>query len=251
MKLNLPPSCCPARSALALAWCAALSVFSASARAENTDPLEGFNRSMFAVHEGIDHAVMKPLAQGYDAAVPLPAKMSVGNFYSNLWEVSRSGNAFLQGKGSNGLTGLGRLLINSTVGIFGLFDVASELGLEEGNEDFGQTLAVWGVPDGPYLFLPVLGPNNARDLVGWGVDQYTYPLWQQVEDKPVLRNSLGVLSFVKTRANLLPVDTVIDEAALDRYAYIRSAYQQRRAALINDGVPPRPVEDDDDYNNNR
>ncbi|MDR1647969.1 MAG: VacJ family lipoprotein [Zoogloeaceae bacterium] len=198
------------------------------------DPLEGFNRAMFAVNEGIDQVALKPAAQAYEAVVPLPARVGVANFYDNIWDVNRSGNAFLQGKPREGLTGLARLLINSTIGIFGLFDVASELELEEGDEDFGQTLAVWGVPDGPYLFLPFVGPSNPRDLAGWGVDQATYPLWAHVEDRPALRNSLVVLGAVRGRAALLPADTVISDASFDKYTYIRSAALQRRAAQIRD-----------------
>lgn len=198
------------------------------------DPLEGFNRAMFAVNEGIDKVALKPAALAYEAAVPLPARVGVANFYDNLWDVNRSGNAFLQGKPKKGFTGLARLLINSTVGIFGLFDVASELELEEGDEDFGQTLAVWGVPDGPYLFLPFVGPSNPRDLAGWSVDQASYPLWTHTDDNPAVRNSLVVLGSVRARAALLPADTVIDDASFDKYLYIRSAALQRRAAQIRD-----------------
>lgn len=201
------------------------------------DPLEGFNRALFSVHEGIDRGALKPLAQGYDAAVPLPAKMSIGNFFGNFRGVAQSGNAFLQGKGAEGANGLARLFINSTIGIFGLFDVASEMGLYEGEEDFGQTLAVWGVPSGPYLFVPLLGPNTGRDLAGWGVDQYVNPLWHQVDEQTALRNSLLGVSAVHLRATLLPADQLIEEAALDKYAYIRAAYLQRRAALARDGKP--------------
>ncbi|MDR2164773.1 MAG: VacJ family lipoprotein [Zoogloeaceae bacterium] len=198
------------------------------------DPLEGFNRAMFAVHEGIDLALLKPAAQGYEAVVPLPARVGISNFYDNLWEISRSGNAFLQGKGQKGLTSLGRLLVNSTVGIFGLFDVAGKMGLEEGDEDFDQTLAVWGVPGGPYIFLPLIGPSTMRGLAGWSLDQAAYPLWAQVNDHPALRNGLVVLNVVKMRAALLPADQVIEDAAFDKYTYIRSAYLQRRAAQIRD-----------------
>lgn len=226
------------RGSLALAALMLLAGCAGTARAPSEqDPYEGFNRSMFQAHESIDKAVLKPVAKGYDAAVPLPAKMSVHNFYENLWDVSRGGNALLQGKGSEGLTGFERFLINSTVGIFGLFDVASELELEQGDEDFGQTMAVWGVPDGPYTFLPLIGPNTSRDLVGWGVDQYFYPV-SQINDVPV-RNSMIALRAVEYRASLLPADKVIDEAALDKYAYIRSAYLQRRASQVYDGRPPR------------
>jgi phospholipid-binding lipoprotein MlaA len=208
------------------------------------DPLEGFNRAMFAVHEGVDKAALKPLARGYDAALPLPVKMSVGNFFGNFRDIGQSGNAFLQGKGNEGMTGLARFFLNSTVGIFGLFDVASEMELMEGDEDFGQTLAVWGVPSGPYLFLPLVGPSGGRDIVGWGVDQYIYPLWRHADGHPALRNSLLGLNAMQYRASLLPADHVLEEASLDKYAYLRAAYLQRRAAQIRDGASaPRDEED--------
>lgn len=238
------------RGALALLAFLCLNTFAASASATDAagqahpqDPFEGFNRAMFQVHEGLDKVALRPLAQGYETAVPLPARMSVHNFYESIWDLSRGGNAFLQGKGQEGFTSLGRLLINSTVGIFGLFDVATELGLEQGDEDFGQTFAAWGVPPGPYLFLPIIGPNTSRDLVGWGVDQYFYPLWWHVDDVPV-RNSTIALRAVELRASLLPSDRIIDEAALDRYSYIRSAYLQRRASQVHDGQAPRVNFDD-------
>ncbi|MGB4467853.1 MAG: VacJ family lipoprotein [Azovibrio sp.] len=230
---------CGWRATLALMALALLAGCAGTARApSDKDPFEGFNRAMFSVHEGIDKVALKPLAKGYDAAVPLPAKMSIHNLYENIWDVNRGANALLQGKAEEGLTGFGRLLVNSTVGIFGLFDVASELGMGAGDEDFGQTFGVWGVPDGPYVFLPLIGPNTMRDLAGWGVDQYSYPLWRQVDDVP-LRNSLSVLRGVEVRASLLPTDRVVDEAALDKYAYIRSAYLQHRNSQVHDGKPPR------------
>ncbi|MDR0735451.1 MAG: VacJ family lipoprotein [Zoogloeaceae bacterium] len=198
------------------------------------DPYEGFNRAMFSVHREVDSVVMRPLAKGYDLAVPLPAKMSVGNFFDNLRDAGRSGNALLQGKGEAGATGLARLLVNSTLGIFGLFDVASEMGLEAGNEGFAQTLAHWGAPSGPYLFLPLLGPNTPRDLAGWSVDQSVYPLWRHVKDRPALRNSLVATSLIRQRALLLPMDRLLDDASLDPYAYLRDAYLQNRAAATDD-----------------
>ncbi|MDR3054385.1 MAG: VacJ family lipoprotein [Zoogloeaceae bacterium] len=226
---------------LLVALCAAVLLGGCASNAQRApiaaDPLEGVNRALFSVHEGIDKVALKPLAQGYDAAVPLPAKMGIGNFFGNFRGIARSGNAFLQGKGEEGMNGLARLFINSTVGIFGLFDVASEMGLYEGEEDFGQTLAVWGVPSGPYLFVPLLGPNTGRDLAGWGVDQYVNPLGHQVDDQPALRNSLVGVSAVHLRATLLPTDQLIEEASLDKYAYIRAAYLQRRASMVRDGKP--------------
>jgi len=201
------------------------------------DPYEGFNRSMFAVNEAIDKYAAKPVAQAYDNAVPLPLKASVGNFFGNVSDLWIGANSALQGKFGDAGVDIGRLLINSTVGIFGLFDVASELGLEKHEEDFGQTLAVWGVGSGGYLFWPVIGPRNVRDTAAFGVDSYIDPVWR-IHAVPV-RNSMVALRFVDVRASLLPADKVVEEAALDKYAYIRDAYLQRRRNQIFDGRPPR------------
>lgn len=201
------------------------------------DPYEGFNRSMFAVHEAIDKYAAKPVAQVYDNTVPLPVKAGVGNFFGNVGELWVGVNSALQGKFGDAGVDLGRLLINSTVGIFGLFDVASELGLERHDEDFGQTMAVWGAGSGGYLFWPVIGSRTVRDTLGWGVDIMGDPVGY-VDSIPV-RNSLRGLRIVDIRASLLPADKVVEEAALDKYAYIRDAYLQRRRNQIFDGRPPR------------
>jgi phospholipid-binding lipoprotein MlaA len=192
---------------------------------------------MFAVNEVIDKYAAKPVAQVYDNAVPLPVKASVGNFFGNAGDLWVGVNSALQGKFGDAGIDIGRLLINSTVGIFGLFDVASELGLERHDEDFGQTLAVWGVGGGGYLFWPVIGPRNVRDTVGFAVGTYADPVMYV---RPVsVRNSMAALRFVDVRAGLLPSDKVVEEAALDKYAYIRDAYLQRRRNQIFDGRPPR------------
>ena len=203
------------------------------------DPLEGFNRAMFAVNEGLDTVLIKPVAQAYDFAVPLPAKAGVGSFFGNIADIRNVLNNALQGKLANAGNDFGRLLINSTVGIFGLFDVASELGLEKHDEDFGQTLAVWGWTESDFLFLPILGPRTLRDTGGWVVDAYTDPTWYTLQKSVAARNTLVALRFVDVRASLLPSDKVVEEAALDKYAYVRDAYLQRRRNLIFDGSPPR------------
>jgi phospholipid-binding lipoprotein MlaA len=201
------------------------------------DPYEGFNRPMFAVNEVIDKYAAKPVAQVYDNVAPLPVKASVGNFFGNAGDLWIGVNSALQGKFADAGIDLGRLLVNSTVGIFGLFDVASELGLEKHDEDFGQTLAVWGVGGGGYLFWPVIGSSNVRDTVGFAVGTYADPVMYV---RPVsVRNSMAALRFVDIRASLLPADKVVEEAALDKYAYIRDAYLQRRRNQIFDGRPPR------------
>ncbi|MCK6389438.1 MAG: VacJ family lipoprotein [Azonexus sp.] len=201
------------------------------------DPYEGFNRTMFSVNEALDQYAAKPVAQAYDTAVPLPVKASVSNFFGNAGDFWSAGNSALQGKFGDAGMGVARLLVNSTLGIFGLFDVASEMGMDRYDEDFGQTLAVWGVPDGGYLFWPILGPRTVRDTAGWAVDSQLDPVGHV---RPVaVRNSLRGLRFVDVRTSLLPADRVIEDAALDKYAYIRDAYLQRRRSQIYDGRPPR------------
>ena len=207
------------------------------------DPFEGFNRAMFAVNEGLDTVLIKPVAQAYDTVTPLPAQAGIGNFFSNILDTRNVLNNTLQGKLSEAASDVGRLLINSTIGIFGLFDVASELGLERHDEDFGQTLAVWGYQDSAFVFWPVLGPRTVRDTGGFVVDSFTDPTWYTVDKSVATRNSLIALRFVDIRASLLPADKVVEEAALDKYAYIRDAYLQRRNNQIFDGRPPRPKDD--------
>jgi len=219
----------------------ALMVMTGSAIAQQSakDPFEGFNRAMFAVNEGLDTVAVKPIAQAYDFVTPLPVRAGVGDFFSNILDVRNVLNNTLQGKLGDAGVDLGRLLINSTIGIFGLFDVASEIGLEKHDEDFGQTLAVWGWEDSSFLFWPLVGPKTVRDTGGLIVDVYTDPTWYTVNKSVATRNSLIALSFVDVRASLLPSDKVVDEAALDKYAYVRDAYLQRRRSQIFDGSPPR------------
>lgn len=199
------------------------------------DPYEGFNRAMFSVNEGID-TVAKPIAQGYDAAAPLPVKASVGNFFGNIADVWTAVNNFLQGKGGEGLSDVGRVLVNTTIGIGGVFDVASEMGLEKRAEDFGQTLGKWGVGEGSYLFWPLIGPRTTRDTFGWVVDSYADPVMGL--DNVALRNSLAGVRLVDRRASLLASDKVVEQAAFDKYNYIRDAYLQNRRSAVFDGSPP-------------
>lgn len=199
------------------------------------DPYEGFNRAMFSVNEGID-VVVKPVAQGYDSVTPRLVKAGIGNFFGNIADIWTALNNFLQGKGQQGVSDLGRVLVNTTFGIAGLFDVASEMGYEKHSEDFGQTLGVWGVGDGSYWVLPVLGPRTTRDTFGVAVDMYADPI-PRIDDVPV-RNTLMGIRFIDTRASLLPADKVVEQAAFDKYSYIRDAYLQNRRSVIHDGNPP-------------
>lgn len=203
------------------------------------DPFEGFNRVMFSVHEGID-VVVKPVAQGYDKVAPDPVKAGIGNFFGNIADIWIAVNNFLQGKPADGFSDIGRVLVNSTIGIVGLIDVASDFGLEKHSEDFGQTLGTWGVDGGPYLFWPIIGPRNVRDTFGFVVDASVDPV-MHLEDVSA-RNVLAGVRFIDLRASLLPADKVVEQAAFDKYNYIRDAYFQNRRSAIHDGNPP-PLED--------
>jgi phospholipid-binding lipoprotein MlaA len=204
------------------------------------DPIEGFNRAMFGINEVLDGAVIKPVATGYDAALPLPVKTGVTNFFANIADVFIAVNNLLQGKVPEAFGDAGRVAINSTVGILGLFDVASDLGFEKHDEDFGQTFAHWGVGNGAYVVVPFFGPRTARDTVGLILDLKVDPV-SNVDHIPS-RNSLLALRITNDRANALPADKVIEEAALDKYSYIRDAYLQRRRNLIHDGNAPREID---------
>ena len=199
------------------------------------DPYEGFNRAMFSVNEGID-VVVKPVAQGYDTVTPRFVKAGIGNFFGNIADIWTALNNFLQGKGVQGFSDVGRVIVNSTFGIAGIFDVASEVGYEKHSEDFGQTLGVWGVGDGPYFFWPIIGPRTTRDTFGFAVDTYADPI-PRVDNIPV-RNTLIGVRFIDTRASLLPADKVVEQAAFDKYSYIRDAYLQNRRSVIHDGNVP-------------
>lgn len=201
------------------------------------DPVEGFNRAMFAVNEGLDTVLIKPVAQGYDAVLPAPVRTGVTNFFGNIADLFIGVNNLLQGKPDQAVSDLGRVLINSTIGILGLFDVASGAGLEKHEEDFGQTFGRWGVGDGAYVVLPFFGPRTLRDTAGLVLDVAVDPI-ANIDHVPT-RNSLLALRIVDTRADLLPADKVIEEAALDKYSYVRDGYLQRRRNLIHDGNPPR------------
>ena len=230
-----------AASTRAVLACVAGAMLAAGCASTNPqDPLEGFNRGVFAFNEAADKVVIKPLAQGYDTVVPLPGKVVVSNFFSNVGDPWIALNNLLQGKPRDALSDIGRFLINSTIGILGTFDVASEIGLEKHNEDAGQTFGRWGAGEGAYVVWPIIGPRTLRDSVGFLVDGYADPVWY-VSDVST-RNSLAGLRFVNARAQLLPLDKTVSEAALDKYAYVRNAYLQRRRSLIYDGNPPRELE---------
>ena len=208
------------------------------------DPLEPLNRGVYKFNDVVDQALLKPVAKGYKAVLPNPVRTGVGNFFSNIDDALIAVNNLLQFKFVAALSDVGRLLTNTTIGIGGIFDVASNFGLEKHNEDFGQTLGYWGIGDGPFLMLPLLGPSNVRDTVGLAAYYYLDPVWN-LSHVPT-RNTLGVIRVVDRRARLLDAEKVLDEAALDPYTFLRDAYIQQRRNLIYDGNPPPLKLDDDD-----
>lgn len=227
----------------ALAATAAATVLAGCATSGNPkDPIEGYNRAMFSFNETVDKAVIKPVAQGYNYVTPQPVQTGVSNFFGNLADIWTSVNNLLQGKPGDALSDAGRVLINSTVGILGLFDVATPMGLEKHEEDFGQTLGRWGVGDGAYVVLPILGPRTVRDTVGLAADIYTDPV-RDADAHRGYRNTAIALRAIDTRADLLKAEDALEAAALDKYAYVRDAYLQHRRSAIYDGNPPRQADD--------
>jgi phospholipid-binding lipoprotein MlaA len=205
------------------------------------DPLEPINRGIYKFNDGVDSLLVKPGAEFYRFVVPEFMRTGVSNFFSNVNDVIVALNSLLQGKLTQAGSDVARLIVNSTVGVLGLFDVATEIGLEKHNEDFGQTLGYWGIGDGPYLVLPLLGPSSARDAVGWVGDFYAWPITYLEPQRD--RQALIAFRFVTARADLLEASRILETAALDPYEFVRDAYLQRRRNLVHDGKPP-PDEDD-------
>jgi len=215
--------------------------------ADPNDPFESYNRSVYQFNDSVDHYLLKPVAKGYDAVTPDFAQKGIGNFFSNLDDVLVVANDLLQFKLIQAAQDTGRFVINSTLGLFGFIDWASDMGLEKHQEDFGQTLGYWGVPSGPYFVLPFLGPSTIRDTGGLTVDSsYFDPIYKELGDgfpPPSRRSkkatwSMVALDTVDTRAKLLKAEAILEEAALDKYSFIREAYLQRRNNLVYDGTPP-------------
>ena len=219
---------------------AALATGCATTR-DNPDPWEGFNRKSYAFNDAVDRAVLKPVATGYVKVVPAFAREGVNNFFDNLEDLNTSLQNILQGKVREGISDFGRLVVNSTFGVFGLWDVATQMGLEKHYEDFGQTLGRWGVQSGPYFVIPFLGPSTARDAPARAVDPSWY--YGEAVDPEGLWWGLWTLEKVRSRANLFQAQSVLAEAALDEYSFIRDAWLQRRRSQVYDGNPPR-IKDD-------
>lgn len=221
--------------------------FSGTALAEEynnpRDPWEGYNRGMFAFNEAIDKALIKPVAQGYEFIIPEPIRILVTNLFSNLSDVVIGVNDLLQGRGEQAYNDFGRVLINTTLGFGGLFDVAGNAGWYKSENDFGVTFARWGVSPGPYFVLPIVGPSDVRDTVGLAVNVAANPLTFVVKDPTAYYTAWGV-NFINMRANLFPAEKIIEEAATDKYSYLRDAFMQNRLNLIYDGEPPPGLGED-------
>lgn len=205
------------------------------------DPWQGFNLKVFAFNETLDQYVAKPVALGYQAITPEPVDNSITNFFSNLEDVLIIFNDILQLKMGQAASDTGRVLINTTVGFFGLFDVASKIGLPKHNEDFGQTLGYWGVGSGPYLVLPVLGPSTLRDALGTGGEAASGLGYTSVGDNLAQQGGVYLLRNIDLRADLIASEGLISG---DKYSFLRSFYLQRREYLINDGIVADEFEDD-------
>ena len=206
------------------------------------DPLEPINRGIYQFNDGVDTAVLKPVAEAYRDVLPQFMRTGVSNFFSNINDVIVALNNLLQAKFLNAVSDVGRIVVNTTVGLLGVLDVATEFGLEKHNEDFGQTLGFWGIGDGPYLVLPILGPSSLRDVFGTFVDFKTDPL--TYVDPSRARNQLWAARMINRRAELLDTSKILETAALDPYEFLRDAYLQRRRNLVYDGSPP-PDRDED------
>ena len=235
LTMHIPRRLAPLLAALLLSACATGN--------NPKDPPQHINRATSTSHRQIDNYLMKPLAIGYEWALPGMLRQGLGNVYGNLSEVRYFNNNLLQGKGERAADSFARLIVNSTFGMAGFFDVMAMVGVPARKEDFGQTLAVWGVPDGPYLVLPLFGPSNLRDSMGYAGD-YRLGILDNFDDVRV-RNSYFVARLVHTRSELLSATRLVDDAAVDNYTFVRDGYMQRRRFQIYDGNPPREYDPDD------
>ena len=228
--------------AAAMLSCIALLAGCAAAPSRD-DPFEPMNRAAYAVHEVVDGNIVKPIAQAYVDYAPRLVQKGISNFFGNIDDLFSFINGVLQNKPVKAGHDLGRVITNTGFGLLGLIDIASEAGIPKGNEDFGQTFGYWGIPQGPYLFIPLLGPTTVRDGTGWVIRAYTTPIGY-IPDVPT-RNILWGIGYLNERAQALQAESILDQASLDRYTFLRRAYLQRRQYLVFDGAPPPPKDDDE------
>ncbi len=207
----------------------------------NVDPFESTNRHIYRFNDGLDRYFIKPVATTYASMTPDLVQTGVTNFFNNISYLNVVVNSSLQGKLDQGMSDLFRFLFNSTLGVVGVFDVATPLGIPANKEDLGQTFAVWGSGQGPYLTLPLFGPNTVRDAPDIITSLFLNPLTYLATAVSLPATALNI---VNRRANLLEAKTMLDEAALDPYSFTREAYLQQRLYLIHDGAPPADANDD-------
>ncbi len=228
-----------------LATAACLLAVAGMAHAQSAiDPLEGWNRAVFGFNEGLDAAVLKPVATGYKNVVPELVRSGVGNVFGNIGDGWSAINQLLQGKPVAAAQMTMRVATNTLFGIAGLFDVAGDLGIERQPEDFGQTLGRWGLPAGPYIVLPLLGPSSLRDTGALPVDLQWRPA--ALSNDSATRVGISTLQLIDVRAGLLGASRLVDDIALDKYVFIRDGYLSRRRSLVYDGDPPDIPEPKDD-----
>lgn len=217
---------------------------------DERDPLEGMNRAIYGFNTGLDKVIIHPVVKGYNYVLPKPVKTGVSNFFGNLGDFVTVVNDILQGKFRQGLEDTSRVVWNTTLGIGGLFDPATSMGLPKHREDFGQTLGVWFAKDdpGPYLMLPVLGPSTFRDGIGLVGDIYTWPVFWLTKN-PYVTWGMASVAYIDVRAQLAESEGLLATAAVDKYAFYREAYFQHRRDLVWDGNAPETEEDsfDDDF----
>ncbi|MGY0399991.1 MAG: MlaA family lipoprotein [Ostreibacterium sp.] len=210
-----------------------------------SNALESYNRGMYKTNRVIDQYTLKPIAKTYRAITPDPVEHSINNFFNNVGEVKTFVNSLLQGKLHNAAVSSARFVWNTTLGLGGLFDVATTMNLKADQEDFGQTLQTWGLPTGPYVVLPLLGPSTVTDTVGAVGNFYTSPI-SQYEDwsSHYVREGVTGLEIINGRAQLLGLEKLLKNATTDEYGFVKSAYLQNRAALVRDGKESKALDND-------
>lgn len=237
MNLSLPTPVNPLRLLTLLCGCILLSACATvNGPGDERDPLESLNRSIFNFNEGFYDYILDPVTETYQDIAPRPVQTGVSNFFNNIDDLFVLVNDLLQFKFAQAASDLGRFLFNTTAGIFGIFDVATYMDMPKHHEDFGQTLATWGVGNGPYLVLPFLGPSTLRDTGGLYADS-TYDPILDIKDNEARWGVIGVKA-VDTRAGLLKANRIANKSGVDKYNFIRDAYLQHRQSLVYDGNPP-------------
>ena len=222
--------------ALVLAGCAATAP-------SRDDPFESVNRASYRVHQVVDGQIIKPVIQAYVDYTPRLVQQGIRNFFGNIDDLFSFINDVLQGKPDKAGHDLGRVITNTGFGLLGVIDIASDAGIPKGGEDFGQTFGVWGIPQGPYIFVPVFGPTTVRDGTGWIIRAYTSPV--SYIDEISTRNILWALGLIDLRASALQAESLVSQAAIDPYTFIRRSYLQRRQYLVYDGKPPPSKEEEE------